>query len=182
MDSFFAESMKAHVLITRISASSGCDVISIPRCNTLPSMISASTRFLAQPRLIIPTFGLQPRPVVVIVFILALEKIQRSTLNAQRPIVCLSRFDVGRRTFGVFLVPPRLPLIHCQVLIAFFQRMAVFRNLNGVRIENSNRDMLAVKFNRAISRRHPTFERGLAVLIAYGDSHVRSFKRVDSDL
>jgi len=29
----------------------------MPRSNTLPSMISASTRFLAQPRLIIPTFG-----------------------------------------------------------------------------------------------------------------------------
>src|SRR6476659_11082655 len=56
IDSSFAESIKAQVFTTRTSASSGCDVISIPRSNTLPSMISASTRFLAQPRLIIPTF------------------------------------------------------------------------------------------------------------------------------
>src|SRR2546430_8871149 len=48
--------MNAQVLTTRTSASSGRDVISIPRCKTLPSMISASTRFLAQPRLIMPTF------------------------------------------------------------------------------------------------------------------------------
>ena len=34
------------------------DVISIPRCKTLPSIISASTRFFAQPKLIMPTFVL----------------------------------------------------------------------------------------------------------------------------
>src|SRR5437763_13186421 len=49
--------MKAQVLITSTSASSALEVISMPRSNTLPSMISASTRFFAQPRLIIPTFG-----------------------------------------------------------------------------------------------------------------------------
>src|SRR5207244_6150451 len=49
--------IKAQVLITSTSASSALEVISIPRSNTLPSMISASTRFLAQPRLIIPTFA-----------------------------------------------------------------------------------------------------------------------------
>ena len=58
IDSSFAESMKAHVFTTRTSASSADDVISMPRANTLPSMISASTRFLAQPRLIMPTFVL----------------------------------------------------------------------------------------------------------------------------
>src|SRR3712207_2427415 len=57
IDSSFAESMKAQVLITSTSASSARAVISIPRCKTLPSMISASTRFFAQPRLIMPTFG-----------------------------------------------------------------------------------------------------------------------------
>src|SRR4030095_12706615 len=56
IDSSFAESIKAQVFTTATAASSGCEVICIPRSNTLPSMISASTRFLAQPRLIIPTF------------------------------------------------------------------------------------------------------------------------------
>src|SRR5438132_5448822 len=50
--------MNAHVLTTSTSASSALAVISMPCCKTLPSMISASTRFLAQPRLIIPTFVL----------------------------------------------------------------------------------------------------------------------------
>src|SRR5207244_12247508 len=58
IDSSLAESMNAQVLITRTSASSAREVISIPRASTLPSMISASTRFLAQPRLIIPTLVL----------------------------------------------------------------------------------------------------------------------------
>ena len=46
------------VLMMSTSASSARDVISIPRCKTLPSMISASTRFFAQPRLIMPTLVL----------------------------------------------------------------------------------------------------------------------------
>src|SRR6266513_2331459 len=50
--------MNAQVLITSTSASSAREVISIPRSKTLPSMISASTRFLAQPRLIMPTLVL----------------------------------------------------------------------------------------------------------------------------
>src|ERR1700730_223668 len=50
--------MNAHVLMTRTSASSALVVISMPCCKTLPSMISASTRFLAQPRLIMPIFAL----------------------------------------------------------------------------------------------------------------------------
>src|SRR5436190_21967608 len=57
IDSSLAESIKAQVLITSTSASSAPEVISIPCLRMLPNMISASTRFLAQPRLIIPTFG-----------------------------------------------------------------------------------------------------------------------------
>src|SRR4051794_10650791 len=57
MDSSLAESMNAHVFTTNTSASSALAVISMPLRTTLPSMISASTRFLAQPRLIMPTFG-----------------------------------------------------------------------------------------------------------------------------
>src|SRR6476469_328091 len=55
IDSSLAESMKAQVLTTSTSASSAFGVICMPRSSTLPSMISASTRFFAQPRLIIPT-------------------------------------------------------------------------------------------------------------------------------
>src|SRR6266478_6367113 len=160
MDSSLAESMKAHVLTTSTSASSGRDVISIPRCKTLPSMISASTRFLAQPRLIMPTFGFQA---------------------TRFPSVFISAFDVRRWTLGVFLGLFRVPSVHRHVCVIFFQSFAVFRDCNGLGIENPNRHVLTAKFNRAISRRHPTFERGLAVLIAYGHSHVRSFKRADSD-
>src|SRR3984893_4081887 len=56
IDSSLAASINAQVFTTSTSASSALDVISIPRSNTLPSMISASTRFLAQPKLIMPTF------------------------------------------------------------------------------------------------------------------------------
>src|SRR5437588_9775081 len=56
MDSSLAESMNAQVLTTSTSASSAREVMFIPDRRTLPSMISASTRFLAQPRLIMPTF------------------------------------------------------------------------------------------------------------------------------
>ena len=55
MDSSLAESMNAQVLTIKTSASSALEVISMPSAWTDPSMISASTRFLAQPRLIIPT-------------------------------------------------------------------------------------------------------------------------------
>src|SRR5207248_7804354 len=60
MDSSLAESMNAQVLTTSTSASSAREVIFIPDRRTLPSMISASTRFLAHPRLIMPTFMRRP--------------------------------------------------------------------------------------------------------------------------
>src|SRR5260370_14465260 len=56
MDSSLAESMNAQVLTTSTSASSAREVIVSQDRRTLPSMIYASTRFLAQPRLIMPTF------------------------------------------------------------------------------------------------------------------------------
>src|ERR1051326_383238 len=56
IDSVFAASMKPHVLTMTTSASSRSFVIVIPEsaCNCL-NMISASTRFLGQPREIMPT-------------------------------------------------------------------------------------------------------------------------------
>ena len=54
------------MLTTSTSASSADEVISMPCAKTLPSMISASTKFLAQPRLIMPTFGLAGKPLTFI--------------------------------------------------------------------------------------------------------------------
>ena len=72
-------------------------------------------------------------------------------------------------------------LIERHVCVAVFQRLAVFRDLNGLGIENTNRDVLAAKFNRAVSRRNPTLERRLALLITHSDPHVGSFKWANSD-
>src|SRR5580698_37079 len=58
MDSSLAESINAQVLTMTTSASSALAVTCIPCATISPSMISASTRFFAHPRLIIPTFTL----------------------------------------------------------------------------------------------------------------------------
>src|SRR6266702_941483 len=160
MDSSLAESMNAQVFTTRTSASSGRGVISIPRCTTLPSMISASTIFLAQPRLIMPTFGF------------------RAT---SFPFVFISAFDVRRWTLGVFLGSFRLLSVDGYVFVAFFQRLAVFRDRNGLRIENSNRDMLTAKFNRAVSRPAHGLARSPPLLVAYSHPYVGSFEWANSD-
>src|SRR3954452_21837829 len=108
--------MKAQVLITSTSASSARDVICIPRCKTLPSMISASTRFLAQPRLIMPIFGFVDAPLLL--FIPSEE-----TLNSQLP-VCLrpSALDVERSAFASCLIDG-------HVLVVLCQRLSIFRDL-----------------------------------------------------
>ena len=56
MDSSFADSMKAQVFTTKISASPGSVVSSIPPSCKIPSMTSVSTKFFAHPKLIIPAF------------------------------------------------------------------------------------------------------------------------------
>src|SRR5438128_4452493 len=159
MDSSLAESINAQVLTTRTSASSAREVISIPRCKTLPSMISASTRFFAQPRLIMPTFGLKAIPI---------------------PFLFISAVNVRRWAFGVFL-NFRSPLIDRHVFVVLFQRLAVFSDLNRVRIENANRDTFAAKFDCAISWRNPAFECGIPMLITDGDPHISSFKWANRD-
>src|SRR5690242_19719881 len=55
-DSCLAESMNAHVLTTRTSASEASAVSSCPARSASPSITSESTRFFGQPREIIPTF------------------------------------------------------------------------------------------------------------------------------
>ena len=93
IDSSLAESMNAQVFTTRTSASSARDVISIPRCKTLPSMISASTRFLAQPRLIMPTFALRPTFVPFLVLVSVQLFICAAIMLRRR--VFLFHFDGG---------------------------------------------------------------------------------------
>src|SRR6266480_2857167 len=155
IDSSLAESMNAQVLTTRTSASSGRDVISIPRCKTLPSMISASTRFLAQPRLIMPTFVARCR------------RVNGSSFATETAAATARELTTS--------------LIDRHVFVVLFQRFAVFRDLNGVRIQNPNRNVLAAKFNRTVSRRNPALERGLALFITHNNPHVRSFEWANSD-
>src|SRR5436190_4552689 len=155
IDSSLAESMNAHVLITRTSASSGRDVISIPCCKTLPSRISASTRFLAQPRLIMPIFV-------------------RCSSGNDSPFAPNA---FGATTGGEFMTA----LVNRYVFVVIFQRLAIFCDLNGVRIENTDRNMLTAEFNSAVSWRNPTLERGTPLPIAYGHPHIRSFEWANSD-
>src|SRR5947207_5582733 len=145
--------MKAQVLITRTSASSAHDVISIPCCNTLPSMISASTRFFAQPRLTMPTL-----------------------------VPCAGRRFApkasGATTDGEFM---NRTLVNRHVLIAVFQRLAVFRDLNSVGIEDANRYVFPAKFHGAVCWRHPPFEGGTSVITANSNLYIGSFKRPNGD-
>src|SRR5213594_3145090 len=147
--------MNAQVLTTRTSASSGRDVISIPRCKTLPSMISASTRFLAQPRLIMPTFVARCR------------RVNGSSFATETAAATARELTTS--------------LIDRHVFVVLFQRFAVFRDLNSVRIQNPNRNVLAAKFNRRVSRRNPALERGLALFITHNNPHIRSFEWANSD-
>src|SRR4030095_15121908 len=158
--------MKAHVLTTRTSASSARPVIFIPRCRTLPSMISASTRFLAQPRLTMPTFGF-PKPVAfLLIFISVVENIEKSNAASES-----SRFDVGRLLY----------LIDGYVFVVFFERLTIFHDLNGVTFENTNRDMVTAKFHCAVGWRNPAFEGGLFALIVHCNLNVGSFQWTNSD-
>src|SRR5260370_568351 len=67
-----------------------------------------------------------------------------------------------------------------HVLVVFLQRLSVFGDLNGFRIEDPNRHVLTAKFNRTISRGDPSFERSLSV-VANRYPHVSSFERLDGD-
>src|SRR5438874_1080801 len=143
MDSSLAESMNAQVLTTSTSASSAREVIFIPHRRTLPSMISASTRFLAQPRLIMPTFvryGCNGGRVVRIGDGFAGNTLIRLSLGAGSVAAeaAFSRIETEK-------------LIDGYVLVVLFKRLAILLDLNGVAIENAHGDMLPAKFNCTIS-------------------------------
>src|SRR5207247_11033540 len=130
--------MNAHVLTTSTSASSGHDVISIPRCKTLPSMISASTRFFAQPRLIMPT----------------LVRCGDARIARCAGAVLQVAADTAATTGGEFMAAS----VNRYVFVVIFQRLAIFCNLNGTSIENTDRYMLTAELNSAVNWRNPTLE------------------------
>lgn len=71
--------------------------------------------------------------------------------------------------------------VNRYVFVPVFERLAIFGDLNGVGIENTDRDMLAAEFNGAVSRRDPTLERGISLPVADGYPDVGSLKRANSD-
>jgi len=71
--------------------------------------------------------------------------------------------------------------VNRYVFVALFQRLAVFRDLDSVAIENTDRDMLAAEFNGAVSRRNPTLEPGISLPVANGHPNVGSLKWANSD-
>jgi len=71
--------------------------------------------------------------------------------------------------------------VNGYVLVAFFKGLAILRDFNGLRIENSNRDVLAAKFNRGVSRRNPALERRVSALLADSHSDVGPFNWANSN-
>src|ERR1051326_2851424 len=122
IDSSLAESIKAQVLTTSTSASSARDVMSIPCCKTLPSMISASTRFLAQPRLIMPTFGFAGATLAL--FIFDFEKTSAPNAHVEFSGVERWALSVGRFLSGF--------LVDGHVLIVLLQLLSVLGEFSGV--------------------------------------------------
>ena len=74
-----------------------------------------------------------------------------------------------------------LTLVNRHVLIAVFQRLAVFRDLNSVGIEDANRDMFTAKFHGAVCWRNPALKRGTPAFVANSHFHVSSLKWPNGD-
>ena len=114
-----------------------------------------------------PTFGLRQSIVFVIVFIL--NGVQR-----------LQRRSIAKAGLGVFLNLPPL-LINRHVFVVVLQRLSILCDLDGIRIENPNRDMLAAEFYRTICRGNPAFEGGTAAFVAHSHLNVGPFKWPNSN-
>src|SRR6059058_1969384 len=148
--------MKAQVLITSTSASSALEVISMPRSNTLPSMISASTRFFAQPRLIIP-------PLAALVAVVAgpspawSEELPptRQPLQKTCSLVSLS--------------------CYLQIGVAVGDDLAVLANLHGFTIEHAHAEAVTAEFDCSIGRRNPPFKCRLGGIVVNRYLHVSPF-------
>jgi hypothetical protein len=72
------------------------------------------------------------------------------------------------------------PLIDRYVLVVLLQFLPVLGDLDRFRIEDANGYVFTLKFNRAIRRRDPSFERSLS-FVAERYPNVRSFERLDGD-
>jgi len=70
-------------------------------------------------------------------------------------------------------------LVDRHVIVVVVKRLAIFRDLNSVAIENAHGNMLTVKLYSAISRRNPTLDSG--IFIVHRDFDVGSFERPNSD-
>ena len=87
-----------------------------------------------------PIFGFVGATVAL--FISSSKKHQTPTSNSRGwPL------DVGRSALDVFFLAA---LIDCHVLVVLLQLVSVFGDLNGFRIEDANRHVITVKFNRTI--------------------------------
>lgn len=96
-------------------------------------MISASTRFLAQPRLIIPTF----------------VRCSGRRVACSGPTLAA---DTAAATEELSSLIAAGKLFNGDVGVVFFHELAVFLDLNGISIKHPHRDMLTAKFHRAIGR------------------------------
>jgi len=72
-------------------------------------------------------------------------------------------------------------LVNCYVLVVVADSLAILLDLNGIRIENANRDMLPAEFDRAVGRRNPALKRRILAAIIHRDSEVGSLQRANSD-
>ncbi len=62
-----------------------------------------------------------------------------------------------------------------------FKLLTIFLDLNGVTIENADRDMFTAEFHRAVTRGDPALESRILAFIIYGNLDVGSFKWTNSD-
>ena len=111
------------------------------------------------------------------------QTLRRCHVERSETSLIYFRLRIARRTRSEilrFAQNDRLTLIDRHVLVVLLQRLSVLGDLNGFRIEDPNRHVLTAKFNRAISRRDPSFERCFC-LVAERHSHVSSFDRLDGD-
>src|SRR5206468_8667218 len=141
----------------------------IPHFRTLPSMLSASTRFLAQPRLTMATrTG---------------RRFSSSESGESANTAGIIPAGMGLpapKTFGPQQIVDASALLDRYRFVLCFQWLAIFRNLNRVAIENANRDMLGAEFHRAVDRGNPAFKRGIFTSFANRDLNVGAFKRANS--
>src|SRR6266700_3646192 len=120
-------------------------------------MISASTRFLAQPRLIIPTF------------------VRRSSGRvASGPTLAA---DTAAATEELSSLIAAAGLFNGDVVVVVFQGFPVFLDLHGISVKDPHRDMLTAKLHRAIGRRDPAFEGRFQLLIVHYDFDIRFLER-----